>query len=288
MDIKNLDHLGLIAGTIDEIGIEEIINKRLGESKTEKISAGKVVKATILNALGLFSSPLYLFSKFFEGKATEHLMGEEIKSSYLNDDRLGRVLDKLYKIGIGEIFITVALEVIKKHKINMQTEHLDSSSFHVHGEYNYPEFNSGEGEPRPIKITRGYSRDHRPDLKQYTMELICARDGDIPLWMKMADGNAADIKEFAHSIKEFKSNFNFEGLMVADAALYSQENLQYLDKIEWLSRVPLSVKAAYKLVTETEEEALEASDTQEYSYGEIELSLWNDRTEVASRSESRA
>ena len=64
MDIKNLDHLGLVAGTIDEIGIEEIINKSLGESKTEKVSAGKVVKATRLNALGLFSSPLYLFANF--------------------------------------------------------------------------------------------------------------------------------------------------------------------------------------------------------------------------------
>ena len=116
MDIKNLDHLGLVAGTIDEIGIEEIINNSLGESKTEKISAGKVVKAMIINALGLFSSPLYLFAGFFEGKAIEHLIGEEIKSSYLNDDRLGRVLDKLYKIGIGEIFIAVTLEVIKKYQ----------------------------------------------------------------------------------------------------------------------------------------------------------------------------
>ena len=157
MDIKNLDHLGLVAGTIDEIGIEEIINKRLGESKTEKISAGRVVKATILNALGLFSSPLYLFSRFFEGKAIEHLIGEGIESSYLNDDRLGRVLDKLYKIGIGEIFITVALEVIKKYKIALETAHLDATSFGVHGEYNYPEVESQEGEPRPIKITHGYS-----------------------------------------------------------------------------------------------------------------------------------
>lgn len=269
MDIKNLDHLGLVAGTIDEIGIEEIINKRLGESKTEKISAGRVVKAMIINALGLFSSPLYLLARFFEGKAIEHLIGEEIKSSYLNDDRLGRVLDKLYKIGIGEIFIAVALEIVKKYKINMQTAHLDASSFHVHGEYNYAELDSGEEEPRPIKITHGYSRDHRPDLKQYTMELICARDGEIPLWMKMGDGNATDSKQFASNIKEFKKKFEFEGLMVADAALYSQENLQYLGKIKWLSRVPLSVKVAQTLVTEIDEEELEASDKPGYSYKEV-------------------
>ena len=157
MDIKNLDHLGLVAGTIDEIGREAIINERLGERKTEKISAGRVVKAMILNALGLFSSPLYLFSKYFEGKAIEHLIGQGVQSDYLNDRRLSRVLDKLYKAGIGESFITIALEVIKKSQVNMRTAHLDATSFSVHGEYNYPVIEPPEGEPRPIKITHGYS-----------------------------------------------------------------------------------------------------------------------------------
>ena len=56
MEISNLDHLGLVAGIIDEIGIEEIINRRLGQHSSEKISAGQVVKAMILNALGLVSA----------------------------------------------------------------------------------------------------------------------------------------------------------------------------------------------------------------------------------------
>ena len=53
MEIKNLDHLGLVAGIIDEIGIVEKINVLMLEKKTEKISAGQVVKAMILNGLGL-------------------------------------------------------------------------------------------------------------------------------------------------------------------------------------------------------------------------------------------
>ncbi|WP_390889956.1 DUF4277 domain-containing protein [Roseofilum reptotaenium] len=47
----------------------------------------------ILNGLGLVSSPLYLFSQFFQGKAIEHLIGPGAKVEYFNDDRLGRVLD---------------------------------------------------------------------------------------------------------------------------------------------------------------------------------------------------
>ena len=41
----------------------------------EIVSAGVVVKAMILNGLGMFSRPLYLFPNFFQDKATEHLLG---------------------------------------------------------------------------------------------------------------------------------------------------------------------------------------------------------------------
>ena len=87
IQVQNLDHLGLVAGVIDEIGIVEIINEIVPEKAGEKVSSGQAVKAMILNGLGLFSSPLYLFSKFFEGKATEHLIGVGIQPEHLNDDR---------------------------------------------------------------------------------------------------------------------------------------------------------------------------------------------------------
>jgi len=75
IQVANLDHLGLVAGMIDTIGIVEKINHLVGTQPGEKVSPGQVVKAMILNGLGLISAPLYLFSKFFEGKATEHLIG---------------------------------------------------------------------------------------------------------------------------------------------------------------------------------------------------------------------
>lgn len=162
--IKNLDHLGKVAGIIDEIGIVKKINELIGEKETEKVSAGQVVKAMILNGMGLVSSPLYLFNEFFQGKAREHLIGTGVKAEYFNDDRLGRVWDKIYQIGLNQIFVSIVLEVIKKYELNLGATHLDSSSFSVHGEY------ENSGEPQTIKITYGYSRDRRPDLKQYKNE----------------------------------------------------------------------------------------------------------------------
>ena len=37
--------------------------------------------------------------------------------------------------------------------------------------------------PLPINITYGYSRDHRPDLKQFIIDLICSGDGDVRLFV---------------------------------------------------------------------------------------------------------
>lgn len=87
--VQNLDHLGLVAGIIDSIEIVEKINQLVGSQAGEIVSPGHVVKAMILNGLGLVSAPLYLLSKFFEGKPTEHLIGKGIKPEHLNDARAG-------------------------------------------------------------------------------------------------------------------------------------------------------------------------------------------------------
>jgi transposase len=56
------------------IGIVELINQKLGVDNREKIATGQVIKALILNGLGIVSCPLYLFSQFFEDKAIEKLV----------------------------------------------------------------------------------------------------------------------------------------------------------------------------------------------------------------------
>ena len=136
IEIKNIDHLGIVAGIIDSTDLVEIINEFCGTESGEKISPGHVVKAMILNGLGFVSSPLYMFSKFFEDKPCEYLIGKGVKAEYLNDDKLGRVMDKLFIKGIRSIFLAISINVMKKFKISLESSHLDSISLHLHGEYN--------------------------------------------------------------------------------------------------------------------------------------------------------
>ena len=60
--------------------------------------------------------------------------------------------------------------------------HLDSSSFTLTGESPFSEDGRGdEGEPGVIRITHGFSKDHRPDLKQFVLNLITLHKSRIPL-----------------------------------------------------------------------------------------------------------
>ena len=133
--VQYIDNLGIVAGIIDEISLVDLFNQLLENHPQEIISAGQVVKAMILNSLGFISAPLYLFEKFFSGIATEHLLGEAIQPEHLNDEPLGRVVDKLYDAGLMEIFIRVPLSAADRFGVKMDSFHLDSSSFHVHGDY---------------------------------------------------------------------------------------------------------------------------------------------------------
>jgi transposase len=269
LEVETLDHLGLIAGVIDELGLVELTDGLLPEHAQNCVSSGQVVKAMILNCLGFVSAPLYLFSEFFASKPVSHLLGEGVLASHLNDDRIGRVLDGLYASGTTMFFLKAALQAVQRFGVETTQLHLDSSSFAVTGEYVVPAAvavvpaATEDGPPgddiQPITICRGYSRDHRPDLKQYMLNLVCSQDGGVPLWLKVASGNQSDAQTFAGVITEFTSQWDLDALFVIDAAFYSEPNLQQVSSLRWLSRVPQTLTAAKDLI-QASTDALTAVD----------------------------
>ncbi len=163
--VLNLDHLGIVAGIIDEMELVEEVNKIVGITTQEILSPGQVMKAMILNGLGFLSAPLYIFEEFFVGKATSNLIGKGILPEHLNDDRLVRAHDKYYQVGTTKLFTTIAMKAAHKFQVKMNSIHLDGSSMYVQGEYKTQVENSDqtekEPEPetseiKPIEIVHGY------------------------------------------------------------------------------------------------------------------------------------
>jgi transposase len=277
LKVQDIDHLGIVAGIIDEIALVEQIDRLLGTHNQEHLSSGQLIKAMILNGLGFVSAPLYLFQEFFEGKATEHLIAQGVKPEHLNDDKLGRVLDKLFAADLTKVFVSVAMKAASRYGLKLQSSsssssvHLDSSSFHLHGNY-YDQTEHEEDPTAAISITHGYSREQRPDLKQFIIDLMASGDGDVPLFCRIADGNEADKAVFAQLIQNFRSQVDLDVLFVADSALYSADNLKQMSDLKWLTRVPLTLTEAKRVLSEIEEDAFEESTLRGYRIAEVKSS----------------
>jgi len=281
LHVDTLDHFGLVAGVIDELGLVELTDEMLPPHAQNCISSGQVVKAMLLNCFGFLSAPLYLFSQFFESKPVEHLLGEGVQASHLNDDRLGRVLDSLTQFGTTVFFLKTALQAAERFDVCREQLHLDSSSFSVDGDYRLAQTEEscpqpvGDGEVvtddfHAIEICRGYSRDQRPDLKQYMVNLICSEDGGVPLWLKVADGNQSDSQSFAGVMSDFAAQWTVDALFVIDAAFYSEPNLRQVSSLRWLSRVPQTLKAAKALTEQSTSELIAVDcDLKDYQMWEV-------------------
>lgn len=260
MDIitKNIDHLGLVAGMCDEIGIVDFIDDACGEqAKNKNLTYGQCVKCMILNGLGFVGRTLYLYSEYFEDKPVEHLLGVEVTPKQIDDNVLGRTLDKLFALGVTELYSKIALKAVKTLGIEVKSLHLDSTSFHLDGEYN----SLLEQDESRIKITKGYSRDHRPELNQAVLQVITSNQGNLPLFMQAASGNSSDKTAFAEIISEHIKSFqNAVGnrYFVGDSALYTPRSITALDEADslFVTRVPGQISKEKELIESTSVEKM--------------------------------
>ncbi|MBC7227322.1 MAG: IS1634 family transposase [Thermoflexales bacterium] len=261
---QRLDHLGIVAGICQEIGLAEQIDRIVGPTERQ-VSVGEAVQAMVLNALGFTSRPLYLTPEFFAHKPLDRLLRPGLTAEMLNDDSLGRALDILHERGETEIFAQVASHALRVYGISHRFVHLDTTSLSVEGEYDRPD------EPGVIRITHGYSRDHRPDLKQVVVALLTTYRSALPTWIQALDGNTNDSRAFPQIVAAYLAQMG-EGEMpylVADSALYSEENLQRLSEVKWLTRVPERIGLAKGLIEAVSAEQMQPATQEGYRYLEL-------------------
>ena len=243
-----MNHLGVVARMCDELGIAELIDRVIGQDSDKRtVSVGTGVKAMILNGLGFVNRALYLTPHFFEGKPLDRLLGPGIQAEHLNDDVLGRHLDAVYDYGVNQLYPLLAVQTVQRLGLVGRFGHLDTTSFHTDGQYN----SETEPDAGVVQITRGYSRDHRPDLNQVVLELIVERQAGIPLLMAPLNGNSSDTVSFRDTSKahlgQLKTEVGLEYLG-ADSALYTAETLPQMQDFFWFSRVPETLSLARALI----------------------------------------
>lgn len=302
---KRLDHHGIVAGICHQIKLAEIINRIIPVDIRKKVTVGDAVVAMVINGIGLTSRPLYLVAEAMKNKPIDILIREGLEAEDFNDDTLGRALDALFEAGLTSIFVQIAHHSLQTYGIKPEDLNLDSSSISLHGKYLTEDVNttaenlqSGNGEQEKedsgqveamvteeclqevIQITYGFSKDHRPDLKQVMVGLITTTKHRIPVWIEALSGNSHDATVFAETIEKYceqcSENDLESQLFIMDAGWYTAKNIQeHQYELNWVSRVPETIKLAKSTLEEFDPLELEKDDkgycyqAHNVSYGDV-------------------
>lgn len=238
---KDFNHLGIVAIVCDQIGLVDAIDAMTLPDPRADLTIGETIKLMVINGLGFTSRPLYLESQFFQSKPINRLIGRNVPSEQITDDRLGRCLDRCFTYGCSELFAKVATRAALTYGVDQRFRHLDTTSMNVEGEY----------EEEGIGLIRfGYSKDHRSDLKQFMISLMSSKDGDVPLLAQTIAGNSSDKTHFREVLQSLKNQMDPQEpfYYVADSALYNKETIGTIsEKMMWITRVPETLKAAKSL-----------------------------------------
>lgn len=245
--VERLDHLGLIAHVIKDLGLISMIDTRIVPDAQEEITPGEAVAGMILNGLGFANRPLSLTPQFFANKPLDLLFRKGVQAAMFNRFKLGRTLDEVHAYGCDLLFSELALAVCVQESIEQRFNHLDTTSFSLSGDY------VPESDEQAIRITHGYSKDHRPDLKQVVLELMVSQDGGIPLVSKSWDGNASDTQVFqerAEALMRAFASSPTPRYLVADAKLYTEDTAATLAKLGFITRIPGTLKLVSQVITQ--------------------------------------
>jgi transposase len=264
-----MDHHGLVAAVCRDLKIADKINQRIGSKDPRRVvQPGVACVAMILNGLGFTNRRLYLTPQFFESKSMSALFDEKIKASDLNEHSLGKAADEIAQYGASRLYAEVVFEIALEQKLLGIKNHLDTTSFTLHGSYNNDE------PSHCVEVTHGFSKDHRPDLKQVMMSLVMNGPANIPLWMEPQNGNSSDKTSFHQTIERvnaFKEQLKAcdDFMWIADSALYSAEKLLACPDVLWLSRVPETIKACSQLISIKSEDMIWTQGENGYQWSEF-------------------
>ena len=245
IEVYPVHHLPILKAYADQLGLVSLINHYV---PTEMgVDAGTVVLAMVLDTLS-GRSPLYRLEEFFAQQDTELLLGKAVPPQALNDDTAGRILDRLYDFGTMRLFTAWAVRAATRFGLERRYVHFDTTSRSVWGDYHF-----AETQDLPFQVTYGYSKDKRPDLKQFVLSTLCV-DRAVPIWGKPEDGNASDKSLNTTLLSEIAQLLACHGvapgayIYIADAALVTEDNLAALGDTLFITRLPATYSECGRVI----------------------------------------
>ena len=247
IEAYDVRYLPIVRAYAEKIGLIESINRMVASEMD--VEPGRMVLAMILDTL-TGRSPLYHLESFFEFQDVELLLGKPYRVKSFNDDNVERVLDKLYNAGTMKLFSEIAACAARSFPVDKRYVHFDTTSVSVHGDYD-----PDPGDP--FAVTYGHSKDHRPDLKQFVVSMLCV-DRNVPVFGKTEDGNASDKTLNNVILSEISCRMAKHGLgvgayiYIADSAFVTENNLKAArtEGTLFITRLPSTYKECGRAISE--------------------------------------
>lgn len=191
--------------------------------------APAVVIAAVVRNIIISHRPVYALGEWATPYAPELLGLGTADATALNDDRVGRMLDRLFDADRATMITEAVLGVIRNFDIDVSQLHNDSTTVTLTGAYLDADGHARGGKATPA-VRYGHNKDFRPDLKQLLFILTISADGAVPIAYRVADGNTPD--DITH-IPTWDELVRLVGradfLYVADSKLCSSDALRHID-----------------------------------------------------------
>jgi transposase len=229
LNSRRLGALPILDRVLERLRLEEFLRERLPqEDSRTKVPTARGLLLLLKNLL-LSREPLYGIGEWAARFVPERLGLAATDLPHLNDDRVGRCLDRLFECDFRSLTLAVVTHAVREFAVELHELHNDSTTVTFHGAYEEAaEEGKQRGQPTPA-ITWGHNKDHRPDLKQLLYILTVARDGAVPVQFRVQSGNVTDDTTHRDTwdlLCALTGRRDF--LYVADCKLATVENMAYL------------------------------------------------------------
>jgi transposase len=203
---------------LERMNVAGILRGALGGARQGHIDHSLAVEVLLHNYV-VSPGPLYRIAAWVAPLEASVFGLSEAQKAAVNDDRIARALDALASERGRNVFFRLALRIIKDFTLETRRIHFDTTTVTFSGQYA-----TSCVEPR---ITFGYNKDHRPDLKQLVFGLNVTADGAVPLLHHVWSGNRTDDSVHRRNTDDLRQLLGRDDFIyVADGKLCTADNLQ--------------------------------------------------------------
>jgi transposase len=221
--------LPLVNAFCERLQLDGILTEYLPHTDCrQKLPPARAIGVLVLNLL-ISRRPLYALGEWAAPWEPALLGLGAQQLPLVNDDRLGRALDRLFDADRPSLVMAVVARAMREFDLRLEELHTDATTVTFHGQYRRADGRPVRGKPTVV-ITWGHNKDHRPDLKQLLYSLTVTTDGAVPVHYHVWHGNTPEDATHQATWDVVRGLVGHEAfLYVGDCKLCAEQTLRYID-----------------------------------------------------------